>query len=447
MIQLKNVIILILVLFIGGCSSESEQYIFSDLDFLSDIGNLTLNNSLFFQGGSEITDNSSCLILKSPNASDRIEICDNNTIKMFAGDTAVYFINTSDSFFFNTLTGDGSGLINVPFNDSDTNASLWILDMNNQILPKDFGRTLFTNDIIINSSSSLIIGGIENGNAFATISATNESPFNESIRTSLSFDRSILLLEDYNGTVYIVSRNNNTDPLSNNAIVAANEIGDSIYFNKWTENYEDKSLGQVVNTAGDMEIIIRRNNLLVKSILNGGTHSFSGENIFKVGFFDETNLSADISVRGHLGKDIMFTISDTNITSIIPHHIQDTLYFNATYKFNGNASPESPPLVTDKFAMFGRDDNNIYVKRPNGQIKRISLVGSGSSVFSEVTKFNNHSYFYGNIYLNNSVYNGVGVGYACIDAIGRLFKSSTACDTTLETFTRGNISDSTMGDE
>ena len=100
---------------------------------------------------------------------------------------------------------DGSGLINVPFNDSDTNASLWRLDMSNQLLPKDFGRTLFVNDIIVNSSNSIIMGGIINNIPFATISATNSSPFNASIRTSLTFDRSTLLLEDYNGTVYMVS--------------------------------------------------------------------------------------------------------------------------------------------------------------------------------------------------------------------------------------------------
>ena len=384
------------------------------------------------------------MTLKSNDGFERIEICNNNTIKMFSGNQAAYFVNATDSFFFNTLTGDGSGLINVPFNDSDTNASLWRLDMSNQLLPKDFGRTLFVNDIIVNSSNSIIMGGIINNIPFATISATNSSPFNASIRTSLTFDRSTLLLEDYNGTVYMVSRNNNTDPLSNNAIVAANEIGDSIYFNKWSLGHDDKSLGQIINNAGDLQILIRRNNVDVQSILNRAEHSFSGENIFKLGFFDTTNLSEDISVRGHLGQNTVFTISENNITSFIPHHFQDTIYLNATY----NISPlTSPPLVNNKFAMFGRDDNDIYVKRPNGEIKRISLVGSGSSVFSEVTKFNNHSYFYGNLYLNNSVYNGGGVGYACIDAIGRLFKSSTPCHLTTDTYTRGNITDPTMGDE
>lgn len=439
----KNIILVMMTMILfSGCFFDNTYFFVEDA--INTTGNLTINNSLFFQGGSEITDNSTCLILKSPNASDRIEICDNNTIKMFSGNNPIYFLNTTDSFFFNTITGDGSGLINVPFNDSDTNASLWTLDMNNQILPKDFARTLFVNDLIVNSSNSISLGGL----GFSTINAVNQSTVINASRIIITIDRSFVMNTNFSGSTFLVGQNLNNGTLSNSVVAASNDFGSSIYFQKWTEDYIDSLLGQIVQNGGNSEWIIKRNNMNINPTgMNQGGTPFNintGANNIRFGFFDDTILDNNINIGGYTNISYLFEINQNNLTSLKSHHFDDTLYINATY----NISPlTSPPLVADKFALFGRDDQNLYVKRPNGEIKRISLVGSGSSVFSEVTKFNNHSYFFGNVYLNNSVYNGAGVGFACIDGIGRIFKSATACDITIETFTRGNITDPTMGDE
>ncbi len=56
---------LTMILF-SGCVLDDDYFFIEEV--LNTTGNLTINNSILFQGGSEITDNSTCLILKSPNA-------------------------------------------------------------------------------------------------------------------------------------------------------------------------------------------------------------------------------------------------------------------------------------------------------------------------------------------------------------------------------------------
>ncbi len=300
-------------------------------------------------------------------------------------------------------------------------------------------RTIRVNDLIIQNLSSLIIGGLENGTAVSRIGVQGTFlPTVNKTRFAIVTDNDLFVNSGIsrNGTTFMSNFNRDFSPNSNAFVSPSDPEGNGIALVKWNRNHEQPFLSQVASLFGNIEIITTHGN----NFSNNG----SGNNRINIGFYDNLTVSEQFDVTAFINREFSISINSTQILMIDPVKIDDTLYFNATF----DSSPlTSPPLINGSFAMFGRNDQNIYVKRPNGQIKRIQLVGTGSSVFSEIVKLNNHTYFYGNIYLNNSVYNGGGVGYACIDAIGRLFKSSSPCHTTSTTYTQGSIADPTMGDE
>lgn len=128
-------------------------------------------------------------------------------------------------------------------------------------------------------------------------------------------------------------------------------------------------------------------------------------------------------------------------------HLDTTFYLNQSWIASPVANRTSPDVVTDKVALFARDDGDLYIKRPNGNVRRITTANSGSYIWDEEMIINNHTTFKGNVVLDNTVYNGGSVGYACIDGDGRLFKSTDPCDTTSDTWTNSTIANATLGVE
>lgn len=115
-------------------NSQIWQYVNSTNNIIYNRGNVTINNSLYFGHGAEVLDNSTCLILHSPNKQDRIEICDNASIHLFADGVQIGNFNSNSSNFTNVVSGNGSGLFDVPFNPRNATAPyLFINDSDNSI--------------------------------------------------------------------------------------------------------------------------------------------------------------------------------------------------------------------------------------------------------------------------------------------------------------------------
>lgn len=149
--KFKVAIISLFLLILSGCTSD--YYFIEETGGVNGSGNLTVNNSLFFQNGAEITDNETCLTLESPNKQDRIEICDNASIHFYADNQEVYFINSSDTKFNNIVSGNGSGLFDVPFDPSMINYSninvstQWSLNSTNNHIYPNGGKNVSVNQL------------------------------------------------------------------------------------------------------------------------------------------------------------------------------------------------------------------------------------------------------------------------------------------------------------
>lgn len=322
--------------------------------------------------------------------------------------------------------------------------SVWeINDSSGDIQPIDFGdnATVRVFDLVVESPNSIVLGGFIDNVAFATISV--ESFFlpavNLTIKQIIS-SRGIIIRDSIPGLQLLTNQNldETEDALS---ITSAGDFeGNGMTLFKRNRNFEQPFLGQLVNLRGDMELLNTRSD----------DGNFTGNREIKIGFYNDVFIVPDTLNLSLINKTTVIGMNQSLIFTNEVINFRDdafvdtTMYFNQT--FNNSVPRTSPDLKDNKIALFARDDDNLYIKRSNGQIKRVSVVGSGSSVFSEVTKFNNDSHFYGNIYLNNSIYNS-GVGYACIDGMGRLFKSSTPCHLTSDTFRVANITDPDMGSE
>jgi len=346
----------------------------------------------------------------------------------------IIFIMFTGSFILSTLLQNNSIVAAISLDN------LWEINQSNgHIQPINLlseNRTVTVFDLEIISAGSLKIGIVGN-TTFATISATNATSIQKNAtRFGATIDGDWIPQNNYNGTSFLAMINNNLLPNSNAFVSASDDELNGMTLNKWNRNHEQPYLNGLVGLNGNMEIRTTTNN--VNSELGGNT-----SNNLKLGFYDNLTLGDEVSVSQYNGRRNIIQMNISEISLNRDTNLNNVLYFNQS--FNGNGS--SPDAKFEKIALFARDDDNLYITRSTGQIKRVSVVGMGSSVFSEEIKINNHTYFFGNVYLNNSVYNGGGVGYACIDGIGRLFKSSTPCHLTSSTFTRGNISDPTMGDE
>lgn len=306
--------------------------------------------------------------------------------------------------------------------------------------PVDFltNQTVRVFDLDIISPNSIKLG-IVDGVTFATISTSNLTSTSRNItRFFTNIDSDFVLNNDYNGTSFLANVNLDLSPNSSSFISASDGEFNALTLNKWNLNHEDRYLNGLVGLFGNLEI---------RTTIDNADSSLGGNssNTIKLGFYKNITSGDEISVFGYNGRVDIMTLNMENITSIKNHFFDNSTYFNQTYT---NTVPKTSPATDpNRIALFARDDDNLYIKRTNGEIKRVSVVGSGSSVFDEEVKFNNHTTFYGNVVLDNSIYNGGSVGYACIDAAGRLFKSVTPCHITSQTFQVATIENTTLGDE
>ncbi len=317
--------------------------------------------------------------------------------------------------------------------------NLWTInDTTGDIEPfeVDFFRTVRVNDLVIQNGSTLTIGGIKNGTPFATIS-TEEFffPAVNGTKNAIIITRDVFMTDFLNGTKLLTNLNLDFSANSSAITSAGDPLGNGMILQKFNENHRDPFRGVVASLRGNVEIMTTRdNNVPLTGV---------GNNNISIGFYKNLTVTLEGDLNAYTEKNFVISMNQTAFNIHKTTFIDREVYFNQTYTPNMS----SPPTKIGNIGLFARDDNNLYIIRDNGQIKRLSAVGSGSSVFSEIVKFNNHTSFFGNIYLNNTVYNGGGVGYACIDNIGRIFKSIAPCSVTSETFIKGNISDPTLGDE
>lgn len=303
-------------------------------------------------------------------------------------------------------------------------------------LPQFFPKTVRVFDLIVQSPGSIVIGGFNaSGFPFATITASEtEIPTVNTSRISIIISRDILVnvVVPVNGSTFMSNFNLDLNPNSNAVTAASDADGNGFILMKWNRNHEQPYLNLLGSAFGNVEILTNP--------IDNFTPT-TGPNNISFGFYRNLTVTPTTDIQAFNGRDYSLTMNKTRVRLLKSTHVGRELYFNQTY--NGNAS--APPTIIGKMAMFGRDDNNIYVKRDNGQIKRISLVGSGSQVFSDEVKINNNTYFYGNVYFENDNYKAIGNTYACLDNRGRLFSSPQPCHLTTSTWTNANISDPSMG--
>lgn len=332
----------------------------------------------------------------------------------------------------------------ITFNNINIfNGSFWEIDNNTSYLqPINFGenRTVRVWKLIVESPDSIVIGGmIINSSGgeepFSSISASETFlPIVNLSRIQVAVDRDFIRDGAFNGTTFLANRNLDFEENSNAFTTTSDPEGNGNVLIKWNRNHEQPFLNNLVGLRGNYEILTTPsdNDLSIRS------------NRIRLGFYENLTVTPTFSVSSLNNKTYVMEMNTTQIELKKDTFIDTTMYFNESFIASPNPARTSPDTVNNNIALFGRDDGNLYIKRPSGQIKRVSVVGSGSSVFSEEVKFNNHTYFYGNVYFNNSVYNGGSHGIACFDNLGRLYKSSsiTQCS---GGYVQGTINDTDMG--
>lgn len=336
----------------------------------------------------------------------------------------------------------------IPLAENDTDFGLWEFAsyLNMSVLqPKNFedNKTVRVYDLIVESPNSIIIGGIQNGTPFATISAQEISSISRNIsRKFVTTERDFIIFNDYNGTAYLVSGNQNLDPNASSFVSASDPEGNGMLISKYNLFHDEPYSGQLVNLFGDMDMITKKNN--TGSLLND-----TKNNSIRIGFYDDFISGDEISVFGYEGLDYKMTITQERINSFDPHYFGEYTIFNESYIWNSNPASRTSPSTpaAGELNLFARDDGNLYIKRSDGNVRRITTANTGSNIWDQENIFNNHTTFTGDVILNNTVYNGGSVGFACIDGVGRLFKSVDPCDVTTDTWVQSNISDPNLGKE
>lgn len=300
-------------------------------------------------------------------------------------------------------------------------SDLWEINLTSgfiEPIPIEFNRTVRVNDLVIANESSLKIG---EGVIQSRISTNTllDGSFN---RTILVTDRDTLTEANFEGTLYTAVFNLNNSIDSGSSISAFNNNEDALHLMKLS-----------VAGGGDAFIINENNNLNIITI-NGTVIEFG---VYQ-NLTETVSLSPLRTIEDVNQESVEFSIEDNLIKLNTFTNVEQNLFFR-------HLDSGIPDNKTGFVAMYCKDNNRCYIKQDTGQERRLVDAGGGSIVLNEVIKINNHTEFYGNVYFNNTVFNG-GVGYACIDALGRLFKSTDPCHTTSDTFVNGNISDPTMGD-
>lgn len=369
-----------------------------------------------------------------------------------------YFLLILAPFLFGGCTqGSGLGIIDLQQNITNTTininneicmncTSLWEFDNATQyIQPTNFeeNKTVRVYDLVIESPNSLVIGGIENGTPFATISAQEINSISRNIsRKFVTTQRDFIIFNDYNGTAFLVSGNQNLEPNSSSFVSASDPEGNGMLISKYNLNHDEPYNGQLVNLFGDMDMMTKKNN--TGSLLND-----SKENSIRLGFYDDIISGDEISVFGYTGVDYAMTLNQTEINNHYPTSFDTVAYFNETYRWDStNASLRTaPPPKPNHVALFARDNRRLFIKSDNGNVRRLVTANTGSLILDEEMIVNNHTTFKGDVTLDNAVYNGGTIGYACIDGYGKIFKSVDPCHTTTDRAVNSTILDPNLGEE
>ncbi len=331
----------------------------------------------------------------------------------------------------------------IIFDSTNTsNISLWeINNVSGFLEPVSFNdnMTVRVFDLIIESPNSLIIGGIQNGTPFATISATEQflSTANVSVKTVL-ITQNVVAIDDLDGTKFFSNINLNNNPNSSAIVGASDGAGNGMIMQKFNSNNTEPYKGVLASLNGNMEILTTF----------GNAGESSGPNKINIGFYKNLTVLEGAFLIGYNERDYVLTMNETLLNIHKPAYFHDYTIYNQSFISGTPLNRTSPPTpALGELALFSRDDGNLYIKRADGNIRRITTANSGSNIWTEEQKFNNHTYFYGDVILKNSVYNGGTIGYACIDETGHLFKSVSPCHLTSTRYVPSTIDDPTLGEE
>ncbi len=302
-----------------------------------------------------------------------------------------------------------------------SNVSLWeINNLTGNLEPINFNnRTVRVFDLIIESPNSLIIGGIQNGTPFASISAAQiDFPaVNASIK-QIRMDQSLLLATNITKTLILSSQNQDDSPQSLSITSAGDNVGNGMALFKRNGNFVDPFLGQLLSLNGNMDIMTTFDNAA----------SFAGPNKLRFGFYQGLSVTGNQSIVVTVNnKSFSMEINSSLIELHKPTNIEENLFFRHLN------STEIPSAKSDYVSMYCKENNKCYIKRSSGVERRLVDSGAGSIVFDEelimdnTTYFNFPTYFNSTVKFETSAMQGVGNAFACLDSAGILYRSSTAC--------------------
>lgn len=374
-----------------------------------------INDTLTFDDGATITDNGTCLILRSPSQSDQIQLCDNNSIHFFSAFMETIMFNSTfanfnvDTNINGTLTANtfiGGGI----FWQQNATDLFYDDPTRNVFIEKN----LSVADLIIRDQNSLHIGGLD----FATISAGDF--FDQSLNQTRIFvqvDRDFLEVNNYSGTSYMTNVNNNEDENSSSVVSAGDIDANGMILQKYNEQYRNPFWSVVAARFGDMSILQTHED----------TKSNGSNRTIGMGFYDDLELltPSDFSIIGYNGVDYKFKMNKTNIWFYNDTEfkenitVQDTAHMNNSIVFRHLNSTEAPGAVSNSLQLYAKDDNKLYIKRDTGVERKLVDAGGGSILLDEPLIITNTTQF--------TTLSGDGDAFACLNGTGYLFRSNTAC--------------------
>lgn len=303
-----------------------------------------------------------------------------------------------------------------PVDCNITSSLLWFFNTTSNFTePIDFPRTVRVNDLIIQDNSSLVIGGIVNGTAFARISV--EEFFlpagNVTIR-QIVMDRGIIARDTIDG--FQLMTNQNLAETSNAlSITSAGDFeGNGMTLFKRNANFKQPYVGQLVNLNGDLEILNTKSN-------NG---SSIGLQSIKIGFYDDIFVSPNTVNLSLLNKSFIIIMNQTLIQLVNPTNIETNLFFNQT---------DNSSFKTGYVTMFCKPNNKCFIIRDDGTQRRLVDAGGGEShiEFDEQLTFENTTTF--------ELLAGSGSAFTCVDNSGNLFRNNSACQPIAGGNATGNV--------
>ncbi len=318
------------------------------------------------------------------------------------------------------LTGCASDIY-IFEDENASNISLW--EVNNVTFflePINFNnnQTVRVFDLIIESPNSLVIGGVQNGTPFATISATEQffPAVNTSVKT-VQITRNVFAIDDINGTKFLSNLNSNFGANSSAIVSASDPVGNGMIIQKYNGNNVEPYKGVLASLNGNIDILTTFDN-------NG---SSTGGNNISIGFYKNLTVEDPGILLEYNERDFVLIMNHTLLNILKPVDIEENLFFRHLN------STEIPEGKLGYVGMYCKDNNKCYIKRSNGVERRLVDSGAGSIVFDEeliidnTTYFNSPTYFNSTVKFETSAMQGIGNAFACLDSSGNLYRSSTAC--------------------